>query len=255
MFRSGILAAVLCLPAVAMAQSALPPGTILPVSLDRALVAAKATPGMQIRAKIMQNIPGSSVRRGATVLGRIIRTSSLKSGQTRLELSFDAVRAHGQTIPLTADIRALASFFDVEQAKMPEVMSSRGFTPENSPTRQIGGEQVYRGGGPVAIDMKTVGRPTPYGILGPPRTLPGQRCRGEVGDHHTLQAWWLFSTDACGVYGYNNIHIEHAGRTAPEGTIVLDAEKGKLKLDSGSALLLRVVSDGKDGTMQAAVRP
>jgi hypothetical protein len=77
-------------------------------------------------------------------------------------------------------------------------------------------------------------------VLGMPRIQTGLGCRGVVSDANQPQAMWLFSTDACGVYGYANIRIEHAGRTDPAGTIVLVADNGRLKLQSGSGMLLRV---------------
>ena len=73
-----------------------------------------------------------------------------------------------------------------------------------------------------------------------PRVRTGQPCRAVVNDNNHPQALWLFSADACGVYGIGNLRIDHAGRTAPTGTIVLSAKHGKLNLRGGSALLLRV---------------
>jgi len=51
---------------------------------------------------------------------------------------------------------------------------------------------------------------------------------------------WLFSSDSCGLYGLSSLHVDAAGRNSPAGTIVLSAADGRLKLGSGTALLLRV---------------
>jgi hypothetical protein len=236
-----ILAALMLLPIGVMAQSALPVGTILPVSLDTSLKANKVHVGQEIRAKVMQNVPGTPVRRGATVLGHVVQAGSSKNGQTRLEFCFDAVKVHSRRIPLKADLRALASLMEVEAAQIPEESADRSIPPEVATTQQIGGEQVYRGGGPVADGDLKVGEPTPYGVLALPRVLPGQPCRGIVADNQQPQALWLFSTDACGVYGFSDIHIEQAGRSDPAGTIILVSDKGKLEIGSGSGLLLRVL--------------
>lgn len=235
-----IFAAIIALPAGALAQNAVPSGTLLPVSLDRGIKASTVHPGQEIRTRVMQDIPGTSIHRGARVLGHVVAANSSKNGEATLEMRFDTIQEHGQRIPISSNLRALASFFEVEQALIPEDMSSRGLTPETWTTQQIGGDQVYRGGGPVAVGVTTVGQPTPYGVLGSPIAQPGQECRGSVDDNTQPQAFWLFSTSACGVYGFPNIWIAHAGRTDPVGTIVLTARSGKLALTSGSGLLLRV---------------
>jgi hypothetical protein len=50
----------------------------------------------------------------------------------------------------------------------------------------------------------------------------------------------LFSSNACGVYGFYNIGIEHGGRADPAGRIILASDNGKLNLNSQIGLLLRV---------------
>jgi hypothetical protein len=235
-----IWAAILSLPLAITAQSAPPVGTLLPVTLDRTLNVDKAYAGQQIRAEVMQNIPGTMIRRRDHVLGHVVKVTASKNGPSTLEIRFDAVQMRNRQIPLKTNLRALASFMEVEDAQVPEEMASRGITPEVATTQQIGGEQVYRGGGPVAKGNMTVGQPTPYGVLALPRVQPGQRCRGVIADNSQPQALWLFSTDACGVYGLSNIRIEHAGRTDPAGNIVLASDRGKLNLEGGTGLLLRV---------------
>ena len=236
-----IMAAILALPAAAAAKDTLPPGTILPVSLDKGLNASKVHAGMEIRAKVMQNVPGTPVRRGAEVIGHIVKANAPGKSRAGLEISFDAVMMHKRRIPLKANLRALASFLEVEEAEDPEDMSSRGLNEESWTTQQIGGDQVYRGGGPVTEDRIKVGTPVPYGVLVIPRTQSGQPCRGTIGAASQPQAFWLFSANACGVYGYSQVRIAHAGRTVPAGTAVLISNRGKLVLYSGSAMLLRVL--------------
>lgn len=235
-----IWAAMALLPVSMAAQSALPAGTILPVSLHRAINAAKARNGQLIQARVMQNIPGTSIHRGARVLGHIVAVTSQKNGPSRLDIVFDSIEDHGRSIPLHAHLRAVASYLEVAQAQIPEEEASRGINPENATTQQIGGEMVYRGGGHVESGVQIVGEPTPYGVRALPRAQRGQSCRGVDGNNSKPQAFWLFSTDACGVYGYSNLRIVHAGRTTPQGRIVLEAKRGKLALDGGSGLLLRV---------------
>ena len=237
-----LCAALLCLPLGIVAQNAPPAGTIIPISLDTSLNAAKIHSGQMIRATVMQDVPGTAIHRRAKVEGRVIKVGATTNGQMKMVIRFDAVKIDGQMVPIRTDLRAMASFMEVEEAKVPEEMSSRGMTPETWTTQQIGGDQVYRGGGPVADGLTTVGEVTPWGALDVPRAQPGQPCRGEVGDNAQPQAMWLFSSDVCGVYGFSNIDIKHAGRSDPAGTIVLTSTNGKLNLGSGTGMLLRVTS-------------
>ena len=173
------------------AQAVVPPGTILPVSLDTGLDARKAASGQPIRAEIMQDIPGTPIKRRAHVVGHVVQASGPSHGPARLVLRFDAVEQQARRIPIQPHLRAIASFLEVEEAQTPEEGAERGITPEVATTQQIGGEQVYRGGGPVASGITTVGLPTPYGVLGLPRSHPGQPCGGVINDRP--QAFWLFS--------------------------------------------------------------
>lgn len=234
-----LLAGTLALPAWLAAQNIsalLPSGTLLPVTLDHGLKAGQLHAGQIIRARLMQSVPDSEVHRGAHVVGRVVQVRSAPRGPAEVEIRFDAIESGGHRIPIRTDLRALASPLEVEEAKMPEEMSSRGMTPETWTTQQIGGDQVYRGGGPVTEDLMPVAKPVAYGVEGQPR--PNQPCRGEIAGNGRPQALWLFSADACGVYGFPDVSIEHAGRNS--GTIALAAQKGRLSLGGGSALLLRV---------------
>lgn len=239
--RYASILAAFVLACAANAQSTVPPGTLIPISLSRGLNVHKIHSGQQLRAEVMQDIPGTSVKRRATVLGHVVNSTSGSAGRAQLAISFDTIESHGRRIPIKTSLRALASFNEVESAQVPEEGASRGITPEVATTTQIGGEQVYRGGGPVADGDTVVGKPTPYGALGLPRTQPGKPCRGALGDPSQAQAFWLFSTDACGIYGFAGLQIEHSGRTEPTGTIVLASNDDKLNLGSGTAMLLRVI--------------
>lgn len=231
--RYALLVWLLLLPAAVFGQGSVPAGTLLPVRLDTDLNGAHARADEAIRATIMQDVPGTPIRRGAKLLGRVESASP-----ARIELRFDTIRTGGSKLSVKTNLRALASLLAVEEAQIPEGGADRTLTPDQRNSQQIGGETVYRQGGPVTLGEDVVGQPAPYGILG--RVQSNGRCRGEMGTT-APQAFWLFSTNACGVYGYDeDVTIAHAGRTRPVGTIVLVAKSGKLKIRSGSGLLLRV---------------
>jgi hypothetical protein len=233
-----LLSTILLLPAAVPAQTAVPAGSILPIQMEKGLNASHARPGQEIRARVTQDIPGTKIRRGTEVFGKVVQVSTTSSG-TKLELRFDAIEAGGQRVPLTVDLRALASPSEISSAEIGDYGPDGGIGIDQETTHQIGGEDNYRGGRLVRAGSETVGKSVGDGVLAQARTSPGERCRSIVADNQNPQALWLFSTDACGVYGYD-FRIEHAGRTDPRGDIVLTSDSSKLNVNSGTGMLLRV---------------
>jgi hypothetical protein len=85
-----------------------------------------------------------------------------------------------------------------------------------------------------------VGKPVFDGVLVKVNSRPGTRCRGAVEGNDQPQALWVFSSDACGVYGFAGLTIAHAGRAEPADEIVLSTSQTRLHVPSGSGMLLRV---------------
>ncbi len=228
------------------AQNAIPPGTILPVSLTTSLNSRKLKPGQEIRARVMQDVPLSpqpTIRAGAKVLGHVVDVRPPNGGSdAQVSLRFDTLMISMRRIPITTNLRALASMMAVEQAQLPENGPDRGTSENAWTTDQIGGEVVYRGGGPVANGLQVVGEPAPNGVLVHVSSKPGTQCRGEVEGNDRLQALWVFSSDACGIYDLENLKIIHAGRNDPVGEITLASDKGNINVRAGSGMLLRIIS-------------
>lgn len=240
---------LISLPAVALAQSTIPAGTILPVRLESSVPSEKAKPGEEIHARIMQGVPlpaGAKIRRGALVIGHVKEVTAATSGQGgRITIMFDTVKSGRVTIPVKTNLRVIASPLEVDSAELYEYGGDGG-TPQSAwVNTQIGGEIVYRGGGHVMNGRNVVGEPVPYGVLARARAVEDSKCRGAVDGNDAPQALWIFSTDACGVFGYPGMRIIHAGRTEPVGEIVLAKENGNVHLRAGSAMLLRVVGGGR----------
>jgi hypothetical protein len=142
---------------------------------------------------------------------------------------------------IVTDMRALASLMEVEFAQIPETSLGFGTPYVWATTHQIGGDVKYGVGGPVTdSSSRTVGEGVFDGVLVHVRAQAGTKCRGALDEEDRLQALWLFSADACGVYGIDGVTIAHAGRTEPVGEIVLAAESGDIKVRGGSGMLLRV---------------
>jgi hypothetical protein len=226
------------------AQNTIPAGTIVPVALNSSLNSRKVKPGQVITARVMQDVPlspGSTIHAGAKVIGRVIDVKPANGGTgAQVSFRFDTLVVSKRRIPIITNLRALASMMAVEAAQLPESGPDRGTSQNAWTTDQIGGEVVYRGGGPVADGLRSVGEPTYGGVLVHVSAKPGSPCRGEIEGNDRLQALWVFSSDACGVYDFANLAIVHAGRTDPVGEITLASDKGEVNIRAGSGMLLRV---------------
>ena len=230
------------------AQDSIPAGTVLPVALNSTLNTRKLKPGQRISATVMQEVPASDalvIPIRSQVLGRVVEVSPPSStGGANLTVQFDTLLASRRRIPIHTNLRAMASMMDVHAAQIPSSGPDRGTSDKAWTTNQIGGEVVYRGGGPVARGLEEVGKPVPNGVLARTSARLGTQCRAEVGGNDRLQALWVFSSDACGLYGLAGVNLVHAGRSHPTGKITFAADRGELNLRSGSGLLLRVIEPG-----------
>jgi len=197
---------------------AIPVGTVLPVRLNQSLSFKKTKAGQAISARIMQDVPlpnGEKIPEGSKVLGAIVSVEPASQGAGgKISLHFEKVVTREGSVPVTTDLRAVASFLEVQDAQTPEFSPGFGTPYSWANTRQIGGDEVY------GVDAE---------------------CRGALDARDRLQALWVFSADACGVYGIEGVKIAHAGRSEPVGKIELAATKEGVVLRSGSAMLLRAV--------------
>jgi hypothetical protein len=236
------LACLLLSSTLAFAQEPIPAGTILAAQLNHSLDSGKVRPGQTISVRLMQDVPlasGKKIPAGAKILGHVVKVQTDANVAT-VTMRFDTLRYRHNTVAIQTNLRALASLMEVEDAQTPKTAPGFG-TPWTWITRQlVGGEVAYGDGGAVMHGSDRVGEALAYGVLIPVAASPVQRCRGEIAGNANPQALWVFSSDACGVFGLENVKIVHAGRTAPVGDILLASNAGNLRVQSGSGILLRV---------------
>ena len=224
----------------------IPVGTILPVRLNHALSSKNAEAGQEVTGRIMQDVPlpnHAEIHEGAKVSGKIVSVQRAGNGTDGIiSLRFDILELHHRKIPIVTSLRALAGFMEVQSAQTPESTPGFGTPYIWANTRQIGGDEVYGVGGPVTNqNSEEVGKGVYGGVLVHVRARPESNCRGPLDAEDRLQALWVFSSDACGVYGVQGVTIAHAGRSAPAGEIALVAEKRDLLVRGASGMLLRVI--------------
>jgi hypothetical protein len=236
-------------------QQPIPAGTIVPVTLNSNLRSDRSGSGSAISATVMQDVSlgmGRTLRAGSKVTGHVVDAAAPGKGsdEARISFQFDHIQYNHQNLPVTTNLRAVASVMEVESAQVPK-------TGEDSEPRsnwtlvQIGGDQAsYGQEGPVMLGSESVGEATSQGVLAHFASDLGSECRGVVDGDRRAQAFWLFSTNACGSYGLGDISIVHAGRTEPVGRVILTSTGNNVKVGKGSAMLLRV--DGS-GTAQSPV--
>jgi hypothetical protein len=222
---------------LADAVSSPPPGTVLPVQLSTTL-GSRLNPGQQIHASVMQNVllPAGKLPERSKLIGHVVSVAP-----DQIVIQFDSLHVEHQVIPVLVSLRAIASPLEVEDAQLPSTGPDRGTSSASWVTDQIGGEVAYRGSD--LMDASTaVGKTLIDGSTVAPLEASSRGCSAS----DTAQALWVFSSGACGVYGYPELTIAHAGRTAPVGQIALRFNGRKPLVRSGSGLLLRVVSEPRN---------
>lgn len=256
-FGAMVCALLFCLVSIATsAQTAasassdaglkIPGGTVLPVILRTGFSLDKAKAGQLLHGEIAQEVPlgnGEKIHKGAKVQGHIVEVTPTTNGaDNTVKVQFDKVNVDGQWLPVVTDLRAIAGFMTVIDAGIPVQAPGEGDVYNWLDKEQIGGDRDYGVDGPVrsADDSKVVGKFLGNGVVGQVSAKEGSKCRGPVDNNNNPQALWVFSSEACGIYGIEHLQIEHAGRTDPMGTIVLVSDARNLKLRDGDGLLLRV---------------
>jgi hypothetical protein len=216
----------------------IPAGVTIPVMLNSGLNSNKSKAGQQIDGKTMQEVPltsGVTIGARSKVIGHVVSVAKGRTGEVKISVKFEQIEIHGHMYPLLASLRALGSTQDVFQAGLP-IAGSPDYESSNQWfTQQVGGDIVNRSQGQVGTKARGVlGRWNEQGVWAKLDASPDASCRDESGRE---QALWVFSTSACGVYGWDALKLEHSGQTNPLGEIVLASMK-KVDIRGGSGWLL-----------------
>lgn len=187
---------------------------------------------------------GETLRKGSTLTGHVVAaiTPGKGSDESKISFQFDQVRFGNQTLQITTTLRAIASRTAVLDAT-PELTSSE----YADSTIEIGGDQIsYGEGGPVMVGSQVVGKYTSQGVLANVDQDWGTPNGGMIDGDARPQAFWLFSVNARGAYGFRDLTILQSGRTEPLGEVTLASNRKAVKVDKGSAMLLRVDGSGPE---------
>jgi hypothetical protein len=232
-------------PQNARSAEPIPAGTILPVRLNSSLRSDKSQNGEGITATVMQDVPledGVILPKGSRISGRVVEAASAGQGSDAAKISFqlDEVQFGGRTVPITTELRAVASPHAVVQAS-PQPDSSENTNYEV----EIGGDQIsYGEDSSVMVDSQVVGKYTKQGALANVSEDSGTQYHSAADGNARPQAFWLFSVNARGAYGFRDLKVVRSGLAEPLGEVTLTSNRKVLKIGKGSALLLRVEGSG-----------
>lgn len=222
----------------------LPVGTLLPVMLSNNLDSDKSKLGEKISAKLKQDVSvpgGVTIKSGTEITGHIVSVKRGGNGLNgKLVFVLDHIRVDGKDTSITTDVRALASMAEIFQARQPiNSVAMDGSSTWDYNTRQIGGDVVF-GRKDVRSNEGVVGMsPEPGWVVGIPLGNPDAGCPPP--ENKNLQAFWLFSTSACGVYpDSEDLQISRLPADSKDGEITLTSSK-RVLVRSGAGLLLTVL--------------
>jgi hypothetical protein len=240
-------AAVPFAPDPVQTSSQLPVGLILPVRLNDTLKVKDLQKGTILELRVMQDIPlpdRGKIPMKSLVRGSVVSAVKDSDGPgVHIALAFTQVVNKDQNFSIATSLRAIASYLAVRDAQTPLNGIDTGSPAGWANTVQIGGDIRYGDGGPVRNRHKQrVGKGVLGGVLVHVSANPSLGCDGPIKSEDYLQALWVFSSDACGVYGMREVELSHSGNSDPVGEFTLHFEKVDFKLDAGMAFLFQVVN-------------
>jgi len=235
---------LLCLVAGCLSGQQIPAGTLLPAMLDDTFDSEKSQPGEAISAKLRQDVPlpgGRKIKRESKIVGHVVAVSPASDGNPfQITVRFEQIEVNKRPVNIDVGLRAYATMELVAQSRQPaNADSGFGTSVWDLNLSQVGGQIAYTGQKIVKWNGQVVGRiPQPGAVLAVPMANPEYGCAGP-GANTAEQAFWVFSTNACGIYGNNDLTlVSGVGGTSP-GQIVFKSPK-KITVRGGSGWLLQV---------------
>jgi hypothetical protein len=234
-------------PAAAETTEVLPPSTTISITFMKSVDANHVHVGDPVSAQTTQIVKlpdGQVVRAGSQVIGHVVtdipfeldRTPYAEQKQSRLGVHFDRIVDHGQQVPLTVYVRALADSTASWAAKQPTEYDDDLHT-----STQIGGDQLT---------------PSRKGIVAQSGDVVSYQHRGGVYAHlianrgsspngcdstDTEQSMNIFSASACGLYGFVGVSLAETGLQGAAGTVLLESDRRAPKIWAHSNALLEVM--------------
>lgn len=203
----------------------LAPGSVIPVQLTKTVDAKKAKTGDEVEAKVTSDLKSQSgeviVPKDTKVVGRVTEAQARSKDQKESEvgIAFDhAVLKDGSLAPLPMSIQA--------------VIAPPNRNPDNAVSGAPGGTRASAGPGVPG----RAGNPS-GSMAGPPPT-PGENLPGDQSSANGGNGNPNITAQTRGVVGLADYSLSTPAN-ATQGSVV-SSEKGNVKLENGTLMLLRV---------------
>jgi hypothetical protein len=213
--------------------SRLAPGSVIPVQLTKTIDAKKAKPGDEVLATVTQDLKANSgeviVARDTKVIGHVTEAQARTKEQKESEvgITFDRTMSKSGETKLPMSIQAII-------APAPSNNSDNGggngeagpATGGATATSPMGGGRNASVGGSAQSSAQPPAQS--------PNALPGEGNGQPAGNGRPR-----ITGNTQGVIGIPNLKLEANAQNAAQGSVVT-SEKGNVKLESGTLMLLRV---------------
>lgn len=235
---------LLCLASGCLWGQQLPSGTLLPAMLDGTFDSDRSKPGDEITAKLRQDVllpDRGKIKHESKLVGRVVAVTPASEGNPySITVQFSQIMVNKRPVTISTGLRAYATMELVAQSRQPaNANSGNGTSVWDLNLSQIGGQIAYTGQKAVKWNGQVVGRiPQPGWVLAVPMANAEFGCAGP-GANKSEQSFWVFSTNACGIYGSNDMTLESGIGGASPGQIVFKSPK-KITVRGGSGWLLQV---------------
>lgn len=221
--------------------NAAPVGTAFPVVFTHTINAADAKMGDTVTTKTTQVVilpTGDRIPQGSELIGTIVESHPHSPNEpSELAIRFETLLSAGSKSAIRVRLRAMASFVDSYSARSALVQYD---TPDNSLYSQVGGDTYFPYDAVHSPRGAVVGKATRDGIFVKlARTTAESNDRIMCDETDTLQAVGIFSSSACGLYGFGDFFLDEAG-TSGDGVIRFHADQHSAKIARGTVALLQV---------------
>ncbi len=227
--------------------SQLPPNTALPIVFTNTVDADHVKVGDPVLARTIQvvKLPGLILPSGTQVHAHVVavapapkkRNSNQPSDMSELGIQFDQISTSVSSIPLDVYVRAMAD--PISSLTAIEPFGDTKWDPDST-VIQVGGDMLTPSQTDVVSrDGHIAARNIRGGVFGKLQAALGNSPDG-CDASNSEESLAIFSSSACGLYGFSEVQMKHSGRSDHPSMVMLVSPSGPAKIWKQSTALLEV---------------